>query len=309
MITGLIRDSVDTSLSRACLRLIGCSMNRMLASQALQPRRALHAPPQIEQGGEIVVLLVAVERGMIGAGDRVQHRRDLGEALQIGVDVAADLELEEGVAVGRDDFFERLRQAVVRPAPDGRRWRRPGRPYGARRCSPPASTARGIPACRSRPDPTVAPAAGRDRCPADCSASPRRTSSPRCRHSASRTARSICAGPKLATSGLRPCGRAGGDLLRRNARRNGRTRCAAWPPGRYRRRQRARARGAAGRNCPRSRARDSCRTTWAPASPPPRPSASCRRDSSMRARTNACGASVSVTTPNRNGMRRRTSRS
>ena len=59
---------------------------------------------------------------MIGLRDTIQHRCDVDEALQIGVDGAADLELEEGVAVVRDHVLERLRQAVAdlaRVAGDG----------------------------------------------------------------------------------------------------------------------------------------------------------------------------------------------
>ena len=75
-------------------------------------RRSLHAPPQIEQRVEIVILLVAVERDMVGPGDAVQHGRDLDQPLQIGVDHAAHLELEKSVAIGRNHLFQRLRQAV-----------------------------------------------------------------------------------------------------------------------------------------------------------------------------------------------------
>ena len=85
--------------------------------QARQLRRGLHPPPQIEQGIEIVILLVAVERHVIGLGYAVQHRRDLGKALQVGVRVAADLELEEGVAIGRNDLL-----AEIPAGRHGRRW-------------------------------------------------------------------------------------------------------------------------------------------------------------------------------------------
>src|SRR5262249_13530499 len=81
--------------------------------EAREAGRSLHPPPQIEQGGEVVVLLVAVERDVIGLRYRVEYRRDVDQALQIGVDRAADLELEKGVAVVRDHVRERLRQAVA----------------------------------------------------------------------------------------------------------------------------------------------------------------------------------------------------
>ena len=80
--------------------------------QALQLRRSLHAPPQIEQRFEIVILLVAVERDVVGPGDAVQHGRDFHQPLQIGVDHAAHLELEKSVAIGGNHLCQRLRQAV-----------------------------------------------------------------------------------------------------------------------------------------------------------------------------------------------------
>src|SRR5262249_43493818 len=54
-------------------------------NQALQSGRRLHTPPQIEQGIKIIILLVAVQRDMVGPGDAVQHRRNFDEALQVGV--------------------------------------------------------------------------------------------------------------------------------------------------------------------------------------------------------------------------------
>ena len=85
----------------------------MLATRRSSCGPALHTPPQIEQGIEIVILLVAVERDVIGPGNAVKHCRDFGEAPQVGVRVAADLELEEGVAIGRNDLLQRFRETVI----------------------------------------------------------------------------------------------------------------------------------------------------------------------------------------------------
>src|SRR4029434_10321243 len=90
--------------------------------QALESRRGLHTPPQIEQAIEIIKLLVAIQRDMVGPSDTIQHCRDLDEALQLGVDRAADLELEKSVAEDVNGLFQRFGQAVVdfaRMAGDG----------------------------------------------------------------------------------------------------------------------------------------------------------------------------------------------
>ncbi len=47
------------------------------------------------------------------ARDRVEDAGDSHEPVEVGLAVAADLELEAALAVGRDDFGERLGQAVV----------------------------------------------------------------------------------------------------------------------------------------------------------------------------------------------------
>ena len=81
--------------------------------QPLELRRRLHAPPQIEQRLDVVVLLVAVERGEIRLGARIEYRRDLAQPLQIGGHIAADLKLEIAVAVGGHHLFQRFRQSVA----------------------------------------------------------------------------------------------------------------------------------------------------------------------------------------------------
>ena len=92
---------------------------------------------------------------MIELGYAIQHRRDLGKALQISVRVAADLELEEGVAIGRNDLLQRFRQSVmdvIRVAGDG-----VNQPDGV--ASGDAlrgrQIARGTVACRSGPTPVT----------------------------------------------------------------------------------------------------------------------------------------------------------
>ena len=81
--------------------------------QARQRRRLAHAPPQLGDAFDIVILLVAVERRPIVAGRAIEHRRDAAEPIEIGGDVAADLELVVAAAIVARDLFERLRQAVV----------------------------------------------------------------------------------------------------------------------------------------------------------------------------------------------------
>ena len=58
-------------------------------------------------------MLVAVERDEIRPGDAIQHGRNFGQPCQIGIEIAADLELEVAVAVGGDDFFQRFRQIIT----------------------------------------------------------------------------------------------------------------------------------------------------------------------------------------------------
>ena len=58
-------------------------------------------------------MLVAVERDEIRLGRAIQHGGNLDQPRQIGIDVAADLELEIADAVGRHDFFQRFRQAIA----------------------------------------------------------------------------------------------------------------------------------------------------------------------------------------------------
>ena len=50
---------------------------------------------------------------MIGPVDAIEDTGDLGQALEVGRDVAADLQLEVALAVSGDDFGQGLRQAVA----------------------------------------------------------------------------------------------------------------------------------------------------------------------------------------------------
>ena len=81
--------------------------------QPLQRRRILHPPPQFKQRRDIVVLLVAVKGDEVRALEAIENGGNLRQPRQIGVAIAADLELEITVAIGRHDFLERFRQAVA----------------------------------------------------------------------------------------------------------------------------------------------------------------------------------------------------
>ena len=81
--------------------------------QPLELRRVLHAPPQVEQRGDVVVLFVAVEGDEIGLGNAIDDAGDVDQPRQIGRGIAADLEFEVAVAVGGDDLFQRFRQSIV----------------------------------------------------------------------------------------------------------------------------------------------------------------------------------------------------
>ena len=257
------------------LRLIGCSMNRMLATRRARRGRGLHALPQIEQGGEVVVLLVAVERDVIGLRDGVEHRRDIGEALQIGVDRAANLELEEAVAVVRNHVLERLRQSVADIAgmagngieeADGvargdahrrRELRQEAPQVEAGEIARLRGQQGGIDAGEVRADRLIertasAPAQGVERGAVD-----------------------LCRTEKLAASALRP--RA---ARRRSARRNGRQMAerGARPPRRGIGVGGEREAASACSKLSSLVSASSCRTTWARAFPPPLPNASCRRE-------------------------------
>ena len=58
-------------------------------------------------------MLVAVERHFVGLSRAVEHRGDLRQPLNIGIALAAYLELEVNMAIGGDDLFQALRQPVV----------------------------------------------------------------------------------------------------------------------------------------------------------------------------------------------------
>ena len=106
--------------------------------QPLQERRILHPAPQFEQRRDIIVLFVAVKRDEVRPSQAIENGGNLGQSGQIGVEVAANLELEIAVAVGRHDFLQRFRQAIADLSgmtadrvdqPDGM-----ARGDGARRC-------------------------------------------------------------------------------------------------------------------------------------------------------------------------------
>ena len=162
--------------------------------------------------------------------------------------------------------------------------------------------------CRSRPRSGTDAEQSADRCRQGSSASPRRTNSRATGTSASRIARSICAGPKFATSGFRPRAAPARDLLVMmggEMAEGG----AGWPACDVCIGAQGAAIAAADRNCHRLTAPGSCRTISAPASRRPRPIACGHRHTRCARARKHCGAWVSVTTPKRKGRRRRTSRS
>ena len=81
--------------------------------QPFQRRRLAHAPPQLGDALDAVVLLVAVERCPVVAGVPVEHGRDLGKPRQVRRDVAADLQLVVPAAIVPHDLFQGLRQPIV----------------------------------------------------------------------------------------------------------------------------------------------------------------------------------------------------
>ena len=82
-------------------------------AELLQRRLGLHRFPEVDDRVDVLVLLVAVEGDAQPLGHRVEHAGDLHQPLDVGLAVAADLELEAALAVGGDHFLERLGQAVA----------------------------------------------------------------------------------------------------------------------------------------------------------------------------------------------------
>ena len=70
----------------------------------LRERRRLgDRAPERDHVLDVRILLVAVERRRVAAGNALEHRRDRAQALEVGRKIAADLELEPAVPVGSDD--------------------------------------------------------------------------------------------------------------------------------------------------------------------------------------------------------------
>ena len=164
--------------------------------QPLQRRRLAHAPPQLGDALDVVVLLVAVERRAVVAGVAVEHGGDAREAVEIGRDVAAHLQLVVAAAVVAHDLLERLRQPVVDALAGllvggDDRIDQPDRvPHGDVRARPQAAEealqiVAGEIGRRARPRSM----------PATLRGSSRRRTGPSARPSASRMARSSSAGP------------------------------------------------------------------------------------------------------------------
>ncbi len=101
---------------RACQR-VGAT-DRLLdedraRGQPLEGRGLVHAPPQRGNALDIVVLLVAIERGLVRRTRSIEHRRDAREPIEILIELAADFQLEVTMTIALDHLFERLGQTVV----------------------------------------------------------------------------------------------------------------------------------------------------------------------------------------------------
>src|SRR4029453_14303670 len=79
---------IDVESTLAVDRLLN---EQHAGKEALESRRGLPAPPQIKQSIQVVILLVAVERDVVGRIDAVQYRGDLEQALQIALHRACEL--------------------------------------------------------------------------------------------------------------------------------------------------------------------------------------------------------------------------
>ena len=126
MITGRSRASGSTERDSATARLIGCSMNSVDCDEPGQRRRLLDLAPQLDDALDVVVLLVAVERGAVVARTGIEHGGDAAQPFEVGLDVAAHLQLVVAAAIVGDDLLQGLGQAVIdalRRRPVGRRQR------------------------------------------------------------------------------------------------------------------------------------------------------------------------------------------
>ena len=243
--TGVSAERALTSRSSARLPLDRLLDEGDAGAQARQARLGVHPPPEREHALDVVVLLVAVEAAAVAAGDAVEHAGDPRQPLDVGLDVAGDLELEPALAVGGDHLLERLRQAVADAlgrvgggdrvdqadgvaGGDRRRRLQAGEEGGGSRSRPGRGRGRwdrGRRGCAARPRGTAGRGRGRDRRAAPGRAGPGRRGRP------GRSGRAR--GPARSAPG------SGG--------RNGRRRCRRGRRGRAR--GRCRARRAAARSC------------------------------------------------------------
>ena len=81
-------------------------------AKPLQPGLRLHGAPEGEGAFGILILLIAVQRRVV-AMQPVQHGGDAAEPVHIRFQVAADLQLPIGVAIGGGDLLQRLGQAIA----------------------------------------------------------------------------------------------------------------------------------------------------------------------------------------------------
>src|SRR5580693_4821894 len=96
MITGRSLASGSTDRDGALDRLL--DEQRRLHEPG-QRRRHLDLAPQLDDAFDIVILLVAVERGAVVAGTGIEYGSDTTEPFEVGLDVAAHLQLVVAAAV------------------------------------------------------------------------------------------------------------------------------------------------------------------------------------------------------------------
>ena len=169
MISGLRRASACTGRDSAAARLIGCSMNKVDADQARERWGLVHALPELGDAFDVLVLLVAVERGAVVANLAIENARRCASAAQGRQQrrpQPSTCSSGRGNSARPPPRFPAGRHPRVRPPPGrGRRSDQPGPPYAARQCRVRAGDRRESRQDRSRRDRASGPWR---RCPARC---------------------------------------------------------------------------------------------------------------------------------------------
>src|SRR5262249_13367085 len=84
-----------------------------------QRRRLAHPLPKLGNAVDVVVLLVAIKRGAVVADLAVEDRGDAGQALEVGRDIPAHLQLVVAAAIAARHLLERLREPIADPLGGG----------------------------------------------------------------------------------------------------------------------------------------------------------------------------------------------